>query len=113
MTTETIHANRIADLLGRSEIDHPQPRPAARFLLEIVPPLSPVPEAKLSYYVEAGAHGSKERDWLFQVLADYARIGTGRGRLFALATTYDADKQPMQQWKCEYDDEGKTWGRWR
>lgn len=108
MTTDTIHANRMADLLGGSPN-----RPVARFTLEVYPPLTPFPGAQLSYYVEAGADGSKERDWLFQALADYTRIGTGRGRLFALATVRDADGEPVQQWKCEYDDESKTWGKWK
>jgi len=104
MTTKTIHDNRIADVIGR---------PAARLVIEIPQPSPPMPEAVVTYYVDAGANGGTEREALYLALEDYARIGIDRGTLTALATVYDADGEPDRQWKCEYDDEAKTWRKWR
>ena len=104
MKTATIHENRIADVIGR---------PAARLVIEVPEPSPPVPDAVLTYYVEAGADGGHERESLFLALEDYARIGIDRGTLTALATTYDADGEPERQWKAEYREELERWGAWK
>lgn len=104
MTTKTIHDNRIADVIGR---------PAARLVIEIPQPSPPVPGAVLTYYVEAGHRGGKECDDLYIALKDFARIGWEYATIMALATTYDAEGEPVQQWKAEYRDRVKVWGAWK
>lgn len=99
-----IHDSRATDLLGQF---------AVWFTIGIVPPTPPVKSAKLDYYVEAGQAGGPERDTLAAALADYTRIGTGRGTLTALATTHDDDGFPVQQWKAIYLDSRGEWSAWR
>ncbi|RTL26391.1 MAG: hypothetical protein EKK55_07830 [Rhodocyclaceae bacterium] len=104
MTTKTIHDNRIADVIGR---------PAARLVIEIPQPSPPMPEAVVTYYVDAGANGGTEREALYLALKDYARVGWQHGTITALATIYDANGEPECQWKCEYREELERWGAWK
>lgn len=111
MTTETIHANRIADLLGGSPN-----RPDVIVTTRVPqPPIPPDATAELSYYVRGyyGLPDGKERAAIYEAVRDLVNCGMRNHTLTALATTYDADGEPMQQWKCEYDDQSKTWGKWK
>lgn len=113
-TTETIHANRMADLLGGDPV--PATRPDAIITTRVAyPPTPPVAEAKVTFFAKGylGQSDYPERHNLHEAARDLVRGGIRCYALIALATTYDEDQQPMQQWKCEYDDEAKTWGKWR
>lgn len=104
MTQQQISKIRTEDLFGK---------PLAMFTVQVPQPLSPVGCAVLTYYVQRGSTAGQEQDALYKAVKDYVRFGTLQSTLYALATIYDADGEPQQQWKAEYDDEKKAWGEWR